>query len=111
MANAKNYLAQHLGQRILPHVEYLCRIRLVLDLHEQPDAGPPDDQVLKVLLGLLLEELCLRELGLLLECLAVLDQGGDHVSADPALLLHRLNVILGQLLRAAKWFSLQHCQQ
>ena len=39
-----------------------------------PDGGSPDDDILMILLGLLLEELLLGELGLVLVGLAVLYQ-------------------------------------
>ena len=71
-------------------VQDLHRVDLVVDLHQQSDERSPQHDVLVVLPSLLLQELLLRELCLVLEGLAVLN---DFLHD-----LHPVNPVLAHLV-------------
>ena len=92
-------LAEELSKAVHPQVEHLHGVALVRDLSEEPKRGPPDDEELEVLPRLLLEELGLRELGLLGEGVAVLDERRHHGLPARARVPHGLDLLPGELLR------------
>ena len=92
-------LAEELSEAVDPQVEHLHGVALVRDLGEEPQRGPADDEELEVLPRLLLEELGLRELGLLGEGVAVLDERRHHGLPARARVPHGLDLLPGELLR------------
>ena len=90
---------QDLSKCVNPQVEELHGIGSVVDLHKQPDGGLAHHDVVVILLRFLLQKLGLRELGLLLERLAVLDQLFHNLLTGHSLLSHVNDLLLGQFLR------------